>query len=345
MKDPNALYIDNITWFVGIDISKACLDVHLRPAGHSFRCDNNAEGFGALDAWLRTHGATPKTTIVCMEQTGVYGKQLVAALTEAGWQCAVEHTTITRKVGADHHRKDDAYDAALVSEYAERFLDILQLSQPTEASVDELRRLYTERVRLVTYRAATKSKQTQAKHEVVESPLCIELWQHQIDFYDDHIAQIQAQIETLISNHEGLQAYYDLVVSIPGMGPVTAWLWLILFYGEDQLNHKKVASRFGFAPHSHMSGSSVRGKTRSSGHGLSEMRAKMTMVVRSSSTHVQKFQEYKQRKEEEGKMWPVIRNNLINKYIKITCAIWNNKTPYDPNHTSRFHRQKKAKAA
>jgi len=336
---------ESIAWYVGIDISKAWLDVHLRPAGHSFRCDNNSEGFTALDTWLRTHGANPKTTIVCMEQTGIYGHRLLATMTGLGWRCAVEKTTITATVGPEHHRKEDPYDAALIAEYAERYLDTLHLQAPAEEAIDTLRCLYAERSRVVRERAATKTKQVQADQYVHLNALLTEIWEDPLAFYDAQIVRIEARMQECVDSHTGLETYFRLLISIPGVGSVTAWLWLFLFYGQDHLNHKQVASRFGFAPHSHISGSSVRGKTRSSGHGMAEMRAKMTMVVRSSSTHVQKFQAYKQKKEEEGKAWPVIRNNLINRYIKITCAIWNNKTPYDPNHTSRFHRQKKAKAA
>src|SRR5699024_4734895 len=130
--------------------------------------------------------------------------------------------------------------------------------------------------------------------------------------------------------------------SIPGIGEVTAWLWLILFYGQTNLDPKKIASRFGMAPHSHRSGSSVRGKTRSSGHGASEMRANMAMAAQSASTHTKRFKTYKQRKMAEGKPWPLVRNNLANKLITITCAIWNSGRPYDPNHVSRFDRQKNA---
>lgn len=146
----------------------------------------------------------------------------------------------------------------------------------------------------------------------------------------------------LVAGHPGLQQYNELLESIPGMGQVTRWLWLILFYGQEQLNHKQIASRFGFAPHRFSSGSSVRGKIRSSGHGNSQIRSCMTMVARSVSHHHERFARYKQRKLEEGKPWPVVRNNLINKMIKITCAIWNSGQPYQQDYESRFNGQKNA---
>ncbi len=44
----------------------------------------------------------------------------------------------------------------------------------------------------------------------------------------------------------------------------------------------------------------------------------MTMAARSASTHEDRFKKYKQRKLDEGKAWPVVRNNLINKLITIS---------------------------
>jgi len=58
-----------------------------------------------------------------------------------------------------------------------------------------------------------------------------------------------------------------------------------------------------------------------SGGNTTVARAIMTMVARSVSHHYKRFARYKQRKLEEGKPWAIVRNNLINKLIKIICAI------------------------
>lgn len=167
-------------------------------------------------------------------------------------------------------------------------------------------------------------------------------WARQLGVLETQIQALQTRITEIVASHEGLSNYYKLLKNIPGIGDVTAWLWLITFYGETQLNPKQIASRFGVAPHSHTSGSSVRGRTRSSGHGAAEMRSNMTLAARSASTHCDRFKNYKKRKLGEDKCWPVAGNNLVNKLMTIICAIWNSGQLYDPNHTSRFDREKKA---
>lgn len=335
--------LEAICNYVGIDISKRKLDCWLRPIGGHLCCGNDRRGFDRLLRWLTAHKCTPDNTVICLENTGIYGKRLLVALTEAGWPTAVEKTTVTDNVGADHHRKEDDYDASLIAEYADRFIDKLHLATPPEEHLDKIQQLCSERRRLVRQRTATKTKQTQS----AQQPHCPELlqegWDQQVALLNKQIATLERRISEIVEAHEGLNSYYTLLRSIPGVGKVTAWLWLIYFYGQQHLNPKKIASRFGGAPHSHSSGSSVRGRTRSSGHGAAELRSNLTLAARSASTHDQKFRSYKQRKLEEGKpWWPIVRNNLVNKLITIICAIWNSGTPYDPNHTSRFDQEKTA---
>lgn len=328
--------------YVGIDISKDWLDCWLRPTGAHLRCGNGRQGFDRLLRWLSGQGASREDTVICMENTGIYGKRLLVALTEAGWPTAVEKTTVTDKVGPDHGRKEDEYDARLIAEYADRFTDQLHLTTPPEEALDQITQLYSERRRLVRQRTATKTKQTQSAQQPHCPQLVREGWTQQIGMLDEQIDRLEARITEIVESHEGLHGYCTLLKSIPGVAEVTAWLWLIHFYGQTTLNPKKIASRFGVAPHWHSSGSSVRGKTRSSGHGASEMRSTLTMAARSASTHCKRFTNYKQRKLEEGKCWPIVRNNLVNKLITIICALWNSGQPYDPDHTSRVDREKKA---
>lgn len=328
--------------FVGIDISKQALDCWLRPDGLYKRFPNTSKGFDQLHEWLLQQQCRRSSTIICVENTGIYGKRLLMALTNQGWSTALEKTTALDHVGPSHHRKDDPFDASLLAEYADRFADQLQLYEPAEEPLQRIQQLYSERRRLVRQRTSTQTKQTQARQQPIHCELLHQSWQDQLQLLDNQITALEEAIQRLVDTHEGLAHYYRLLTGIPGIGQVTSWLWLILFYGQVRLNPKKIASRFGFAPHCRRSGSSVQGKTRSSGHGQTEMRASMSLAARSASTHYKKFNDYKERKLEEGKPWPVVRNNMINKLITIMCAIWNSGDPYDPNHTSRFDRQKNA---
>lgn len=327
--------------YVGIDVAKQTIDCWLRPQSSYSHQTNDSEGFDRLDQWLGEASCDPARTLICIESTGIYSDRLLADLIDRGYQCALVKTTAIQKVAPAHHRKDDRFDARMLAEYGQRYSDRLTLAEAPNRVIKQLRQLYGERQRLIKTRSASRNRSQQASHALVSSELLAGQWRQQQQLYNKQIQQLESHIQQLIDHHKGLSRYYQLLRTIPGVGQVTGWLWLMLFYGEEKLNHKQIASRFGFAPHRHVSGSSVRGRTRSSGHGQSQMRSCMTMVARSVSYHHDRFIRYKERKSEEGKPWPIIRNNIINKMIKIMCAIWNSGEPYQQDYQSRYDRQKK----
>ena len=329
------------TSFLGIDISKDHVDCWLRPTGQYAQFRNDQSGINQLHNWLGDHSCAPETLLICMENTGIYGSLLLATLIERGWKCSQVKTTATRKVAPEHRRKDDRFDAQLLAEYADRYQDRIPLSTPPDPVIEQLRQLYSERGRLIGVRRAAQNKLSQLTHAINSPQMLEQSLRQQRAFYNGQIALIEADISRIIEHRPGLRHYYQLLRGIPGIGQVTAWLWLILFYGQSHLDPKHISSRFGFAPHRHISGSSVRGKTRSSGHGQAQMRASMTMVARSVSYHYPSFAAYKERKLQEGKPWPVIRNNVINKLITLICAIWNTGQVYNPEHISRYDKEEK----
>jgi transposase len=77
--------------FVGIDVSKAHLDVYVRPSGESFRVSHDDAGFDTLIARVRPF-TTP--TVVVLEATGGYEVTVAAAL--AGARLPVAVVTVAR---------------------------------------------------------------------------------------------------------------------------------------------------------------------------------------------------------------------------------------------------------
>ncbi len=92
------------------------------------------------------------------------------------------------------------------------------------------------------------------------------------------------------------------------------------------------------------SGSSVKSPDRSSGHGNSEMRRWMHQPARSVAYHHPHYHEYYEQKLAEGKHELVAINNIINKLLRLYCAMWNNQAAYDPEHTQKMIRKYKKSA-
>jgi len=86
---------------------------------------------------------------------------------------------------------------------------------------------------------------------------------------------IDQQIHQLIQEDARLKELFDLMVSVPGIGPVIATELLIATNEMQTINDpKKLACHAGVAPFEHRSGSSIRGKTKVSHQAASAVRPK-----------------------------------------------------------------------
>ncbi len=326
--------------FVGIDISKLTLDVMLdnpdQNQPEEIQLDNNPEGFKRLDCWLIECGADPEKTFLCGEHTGRYGEHLTRWAGQSQWDYAAVKTTALKKVGPDHHHKSDPYDASLLAEYARRYTDKLTLQKPTDRAIKQLKRLRKERRFMVDQRARLAQKISEAAYHDADMELITQYYQQQIDLLSRQIKSIEQQIQTLIESNPGLNHRYKQIQTAPGIGKVIGCFWLSLFAGEGQLNPRQISSRFGFAPHPYQSGTSVKGRKRSSGFGNGDMRRIMHQAARSVATHNAHYKAYYQRKLAEGKDEKLIMNNIINKIIRTVCSMWNHNVDYDPGYIQKM---------
>ena len=335
-------------FILGIDIAKQTLELHLldRKTGHGYarQISNAPDGFGALGHWLASHGAGKSETVLCSEHCGRYGEHLLRWTTANGWPHAVLKTTALQKVGDEHHRKSDPWDAQGLAEYGRRFADRLRLAEAPKPNVKQLRRLRAERRRMVDQRASLKQKRTESGCHDADMSRLLAMWNQQITLLSEHIQQIETQIEALISEDPALRRRQKTMRTAPGIGPVVGSHWLSLFAGQQTLDPKQICSRFGWAPHPHSSGSSLRSPNRSSGFGNNDMRKIMHQAALSVAQNYEHYRNYYQRKEAEGKHHLVIINNIINKLIGLYCGMWNNRREYDPNYIQKMKKQWKKSA-
>lgn len=339
-----------ITWrfVIGIDISKQHLDCFLldrkTSQGSELQVLNSEEGFERLAQWLSEQELPLSQTILVSEHTGRYGEHLLRWTTDQDWPHAVVKTTALEKVTHEHHRKDDPYDAEELADYGARFSDRLVLKTAPSPAVGQIKRLQAERRKMVDRRAALKSKLTEADTHDADMSQLTQMWTQQIQLLSQHINQLEETMDELIAQHPSLSIRNQSMRTAPGIGPVIGRFWLSQFAGQDKLEARKISSRFGFAPHGRRSGSSVKSPDRSTGHGNSEMRRLMHQAARSVANHKPHYRDYYERKLAEGKHELVVINNIINKLIRLYCAMWNNKAEYDPKHIQKMNQKWKKSA-
>ena len=69
----------------------------------------------------------------------------------------------------------------------------------------------------------------------------------------------------------------------------------------------------------------------------------MHQAALSVKTHYPHYREYYEKKRAEGKEHLLVINNIINKLIRLYCAMWNNRAEYDPDYIQKNkHKWKKS---
>ena len=230
------------TQFVGIDVSKAHLDVACLPTPATFRVTNDAAGWAALVARLE-----PAPCIV-LEATGSYHHGVVAALAASAMPAAVVNPARTHAFirSEGQQTKTDRTDARLLARFA-------QQKQPAPspirtASLARLQELVACRDDLTTLLVMEKNRlsvataHTRAYHDVVLATLTAQR------------RAVEQEIAATVAADPALAARDRQVQSMPGLGPVLGPLLLATLPELGHGDPKGLAALAGVAPHTQQSG-------------------------------------------------------------------------------------------
>lgn len=243
MRQVIAQTTDQIT--IGVDISKDRLDVHLHPEGLVRQFTNDRKGHTQLIA-----RATPKhPTRIIFEATGAYHRALEMALGKAGLPAVKINPFQARRFAqaAGKRVKTDPVDAAMLA----RFGVSIQPDIPParDETIDSLAELLAVRRALVKDRTAALNR-----GKVLTLALLKRLSQQHLKQIETQIEAIDHERTAILVKHEKLKARYDILVSMPALGAVTALVLLIDMPELGFMDAKQTASLAGLAPITQQSG-------------------------------------------------------------------------------------------
>jgi transposase len=237
--------------YVGVDVCKDWLDVYLHPIGQAFRVANAPEGLKTLK---RRIAAIPVELIV-MEATAKFHRQAHRTLHAAGFAVAVVNPLRARLFAeaVGQLAKTDRLDARLLA-FMGQTLEPSAIAPAPEAleALQELARA----------RAAAKAEQTALSNRRGASQtafLKTELGRR-LKTLAGHIERLDEEIKRRLHADPALQRRFDILLSIPGVGPVAA---LALVIGLPELgacSAKAATLLAGLAPLACDSGDKAGGR-------------------------------------------------------------------------------------
>ena len=215
---------------VGVDVAKDDLKVALsnltikhRVIVRSTRTFPNTEkGFKQLQEWVNLKKHPDLALHFTMEATGVYYEGLAYFLYERSYNLHVVLPNLVKKYGESlgSKSKTDKLDARTLAQMGlEREL---RLWQPVSPSLLGLKQLTRERDALVCSRTTAANHLHAYHHQGKPNKDSIKRSEELISFFDKHIKQIEKEIKNFIDQDKKLKVKMKYLLSIPGVGLLTA---------------------------------------------------------------------------------------------------------------------------
>jgi transposase len=308
---------------VGIDICEQSLDVYVHPVGKEVQFPHSEEGIASLLTPLRGY---PVERVV-LESTGGLQRRLVRALQEAKYAVSVDNPeriwAYRRLVG--RVPKTNRIDARLIAEYAAtmRPAESVPLSEARHA----MKELSSRRDQLIEAIAAEKKRLRRASQEVVRASL-----EAQIAALKQEVKRIEAAIEEAVPKVETAQTTAGILVSIPGVGQLTAHLMAIDLPELGRLGDKQIASLAGVAPHPAQSGKS-RGTAYIRG-GRSRVRSKLYMAAFNARKYNPVIGAFYARLVARGKTFKQAMTACMRKLLVLMNTLVARGQPWDASHAT-----------
>lgn len=300
---------------VGIDVSKAQLDIALRPEGR-FVMPNDETGITHVVKRLR---ALPVALIV-LEATGGLELPLVGALVAAGLPVVVANPRQVRDFAKATGKlaKTDPLDAQILAHFA----DIIRpVPRPLpDEQTQALAALLARRRQLLEMLTAEKNRLGSARH-----PVRPRLKVH-LTWLEREVAQTDRDLAHTIRESPVWREKDDLLRTVPGVGPGLARTLIVNLPELGTLSQKQIAALVGVAPLNRDSGT-LRGK-RTVWGGRAHVRAALDMAALVASRCNPVIRSFYHRLCTAGKAKKVALTACMRKLLTILNAMVKHRTPW-----------------
>ena len=291
--------------FVGIDVSKNCLDVASRPTGEIWQVPNDAGGI--IDLAQRLTGMSPP--LVVLEATGGLEWALTAELAAAGLPVAVVNPRHVRDFAraAGTLAKTDALDAQVLAHFA-------QAMEPDprplpDSDAQDLQALVGRRRQLVEMITAEKNRR-----RTVIARIRPQVEEH-IRWLEKSLEDLDQDLGGFIRSSPMWRTKERVMRSVPGVGPVLSATLLANLPELGALSRGQIAALVGVAPFNRDSGT-LRGK-RTVWGGRRQVRAALYMAALVATRYNPVIKDFYQRLCSKGKPKKVALTACMRKLLVI----------------------------
>jgi transposase len=328
--------------FVGVDIAaKTFTATWMAPGGNPMRpltFEQTSQGFASLQARLLATCPAPAEILVVMEATGSYWIALATTLAHAGFRVSIVNPAQAHAFAKAllKRAKTDAIDAQTLA----RLAALLQPAAwvPPPAIYLELQQRLVQREALIGLRQQVRNQ----RHALLQAPTIVASVRERMECLlvslDAQIAAIERELKEVIHLDASWAATARLLLSIPGVGLLTAaWLLVSTLNFSLGATPEQLAAYAGLAPMVHASGTSVRDRPRIGHSGNGRLRTALYLATLSATRHNPRIRAFYLRLCAAGKPKKVARCAAARKLLHLAWAIARKGIPFDPAYASQLH--------
>jgi transposase len=308
--------MENIGQWVGIDISKANLDVYLRPLGKIFQVANKETAISGLIEELQTYSLN----LIVLEATGGLETELLIQLQAAQLPVAL----INPRQGRDFAKatgklaKTDAIDAQVLAHFGEALKPQVVAMESDLAR--QLKELISRRRQVVEIQTAEKNRRDRSRGKALT-----DIEQH-LEYLEQSLKKLNQEIEELTQSNQEWIDKVNLLKTIPGIGQVISTTLVSYLPELGQLTAKQISRLVGVAPINHDSGQH-KGKRMING-GRAPVRASLYMGAVVAIRHNPIIKDFYERLLSRGKPKKLAITACVRKMLVILNAMIRDQKPW-----------------
>jgi transposase len=307
----------------GIDVSKDRLDVVILPEEQVFSVSNDAVGWGELIEKLGGFSLAA----IGIEASGGYERGVIRALLAAGFSVRQINPYKLRQFAKASGvlAKNDRLDARMIA----LFVSIMPTrpAQRNEAA-ERLAELLTARRQLSEEKVAAENGS-----RLFEDTALRRLYRRRITRLLADIALLDKRLAEMVAADPALAQRYELLTSMPGVGPVLALTLIALLPELGQMSRKQVAALVGVAPYDFESGK-LKGVRRIWG-GRAPIRRVLYMAALIAGRCNPALKVFHNRLQAAGKKSKVVIVAVMRKLLTMLNAMVRDNVMWGDLHTSR----------
>ena len=302
--------------FVGIDVSKAQLDVAVRPTGKRWTLPYDQTGIEGLIPQI----VDLEPALVLLEATGGLELPLVAALAAAALPVVVVNPRQVRDFAkaTGTLAKTDTLDAGVLAHFADAVRPEVRPLKDAETQV--LNSLTARRRQVMTMLVSEKNRLGTAIGAV--SPRI----EAHIAWLEQELSDLDKGLRQTLRRSPVWREKDDLLRTVPGVGEQISLTLLANLPELGTLNRRQIAALVGVAPYNRDSGA-LRGK-RAVWGGRSRVRAVLYMGALVASRHNPAIRDFYQRLLAAGKPKKVALVASMRKLLVILNGMLKHGSPW-----------------